>query len=90
MREPDLRPVANRLYRRYRGWLAAVIRAGIAAGEFDAEADPKAVADLAMALLDGAGVRAMLDDPGMSIEDARRLVAAALAPLLGVEPDDLA
>lgn len=89
VREPDLRPVANRLYRRYRGWLAAVIRAGVEAGEFDAEADPEAVADLAMAILDGAGVRAMLDDPGMGIKEARRLVAAAIAPLLGVAPDAL-
>ena len=86
VREPDLRPVANRLYRRYRGWLATVIGAGIEAGEFAADADPEAVADLAMAILDGAGVRAMLDDPAMGTDAARRLVAAAIAPLLGVEP----
>ena len=90
VREPDLRPVANRLYRRYRGWLAAVIGAGIEAGEFDAGADPEAVADLAIAILDGAGVRAMLDDPLIGSEDGRRLVAAAIAPLLGVSPDALA
>ncbi len=89
VREPDLRPVANRLYRRYRAWLAAVIGAGVEAGEFDAGADPDAVADLAMAILDGAGVRAMLDDPAMGAEAARRLVAAAIAPRLGVEPGAL-
>src|SRR6478736_392659 len=55
VREPDLRPVANRLYDRYRGWLADVIRAGIESGDFDAGADPDSVADVAMALLDGAG-----------------------------------
>src|SRR6476469_10931164 len=86
VREPELRPVANRLYDRYRGWLADVIRAGIESGDFDTGADPDSVADVAMALLDGAGVRAMLDDPGMDVEAARRLVAEALAPLLGVEP----
>jgi AcrR family transcriptional regulator len=89
VREPDLRPVANRLYDRYRGWLADLIRAGIEAGDFDAGADPDSVADVAMALLDGAGVRAMLDDPGMDVEAARRLVAEALAPLLGVGPSSL-
>jgi AcrR family transcriptional regulator len=89
VREPDLRPVANRLYGRYREWLASVIRAGIEAGEFRSDADPDALADVAMALLDGTGVRAMLDDPGMDAAAARDLVARALAPQLGVEPADL-
>lgn len=89
VREPDLRPVANRLYERYRAWIAAVLRAGVEAGEFDAGLDVEATADVAMALLDGAGVRAMLDDPGMDVPAARRLVAAALAPLVGVEPGSL-
>jgi AcrR family transcriptional regulator len=89
VREPDLRPVANRLYERYREWLASVIRAGVESGEFRADADPDAAADVAMALLDGAGVRAMLDDPGMDVKAARRLVAAVLAEQLGVEPGAL-
>jgi AcrR family transcriptional regulator len=85
VREPDLRPVANRLYERYREWLASLIRTGVDSGEFRADADPEAIADIAMALLDGAGVRAMLDDPGMNVKAARRLVAAVLATHLGVE-----
>ena len=86
VREPDLRPVANRLYGRYRDWIAAVLRAGVEGGEFDPELDVEATADVAMALLDGAGVRAMLDDPGMDVAAARSLVATTLAPLVGVEP----
>lgn len=89
VREPDLRPVANRLYERYRDWLASVIRAGVERGEFRADADADALADVAMALLDGTGVRAMLDDPGMDVAAARALVARALAPELGVEPEAL-
>lgn len=89
VREPGLRPVATRLYERYRTWIAAVIRAGVESGEFDAGLDVDATADVAMALLDGAGVRALLDDPGMSVKQARRLVARALAPILGVEPESL-
>lgn len=89
VREPDLRPVATRLYERYRSWMATVIRAGIDNGEFDAGVDAEATADIAMALLDGTGVRALLADPGMSVKDARRLVAVTLAPLLGVAADDL-
>ena len=89
VREPDLRPVANRLYKRYREWIAAVIRTGVESGEFTAGIDVEATADVAMALLDGAGVRAMLDDPGMDVKAARRLVAGALAPVLGVEAASL-
>lgn len=85
VREPALRPVAARLYGRYRAWIAATIRVGVESGEFDAGVDVEAVADVAMALLDGAGIRTLLADPGMDVEAARALVAASLAPMLGVK-----
>lgn len=86
VREPDLRPVATRLYGRYRAWIAAVIRAGVENGEFGADVDVDRTADVTMALLDGAGIRALLDDPGMDLSAARSLVARTLAPILGVKP----
>ena len=89
VREPDLRPVATRLYERYRKWIANVIRTGVESGEFDSGVDVEATADVAMALLDGTGIRALLDDPGMSVEGARGLVARTLAPMLGVDPEAL-
>ena len=89
VRSPELRPVAIGLYGRYRDWMADVIRAGISSGEFRSEADPDALADEAMALLDGAGVRALLGDPGMDVERARALVARALATELDVDPGAL-
>ena len=89
VREPELRPVAAGLYRRYRAWIATIIRAGVESGEFDGDADVDAVADATMALLDGAGVRAMLDDPEMDVTAARALVARGVAPMLGVEPPAL-
>ena len=85
VRDPDLRPVAARLYMRYRKWIAELIRSGLASGEFRSDADPEAVADVAMALLDGAGIRAMLDDPAMDVEAARALVAERLAAELGID-----
>ncbi|MDP9189405.1 MAG: TetR family transcriptional regulator [Actinomycetota bacterium] len=85
VRDPELRPIATKLYARYREWMAGVIRAGVESGEFRAEADPEALADEAMALLDGAGVRALIGDPGMDIEHARALVARTLAEQLGIE-----
>jgi len=85
VRDPELRPIAAELYRRYREWLAAAIRAGVDTGEFE-PVDPEQVADHAMALLDGAGLRALLRDPAMGVEEARSLVASRLAAELGVEP----
>lgn len=89
VRDPALRPIANQLYGRYRDWMADVIRAGIASGEFRAGADADALADEAMALLDGAGVRALIGDPGMDIDRARSLVARALATELDLDPKAL-
>jgi AcrR family transcriptional regulator len=86
VRDPDLRPVAARMYERYHEWLADVIAAGVQSGEFAADLDVGRVADVAIALLDGTGVRALFDDPAMSVEDARAAVATALAAELGVEP----
>ena len=90
VREPALRPVAARLYRRYRGWLVELIGAGVESGEFRTDVDAEAVADVAMALLDGAGVRALIDDPAMDVETARRLVAERLGAELGLDPRALA
>jgi AcrR family transcriptional regulator len=85
VREPGLRPVAARLYERYRRWMAALIRTGTESGEFRSDIDVDAVADVAMALLDGVGVRALIDDPAMDVEAARALVAERLAAELGIE-----
>ena len=68
VRDPDLRPVAARLYERYRDWIAELIRPGVASGEFRSDVDAEAVADLAMALLDGAGIPRAARRPG----DGRR------------------
>jgi AcrR family transcriptional regulator len=89
VRDPELRPIAARLYRRYREWMAGLIRVGVESGEFDAEIDVERVADIAMALLDGVGVRALIRDPAMEVDTARLLVAERLAIELGLPPDGL-
>jgi AcrR family transcriptional regulator len=88
VREPKLKPVAAVLYARYRAWLAVLIQAGMDAGEFKAK-DSGAVADHAMALLDGLGLRALLRDPAMDLDRARRTVAEILGAELGIEPEQL-
>jgi AcrR family transcriptional regulator len=89
VREPQLRAVAAELYRRYREWLAAAIRAGVESGEFTPELEVDEVADLAMALLDGGGVRALIEDPAMNVTRARSLVATQLGAALGIDPAEL-
>ena len=83
-RDPSLRPVAAQLYERYRDWVAEAIRAGIESGEF-AAADPDSLAERTMAFADGFGVRALLRDPQVDTERARREIAALLADELGLE-----
>jgi len=88
-REPELRPVAGRMYESYREWVARVIRRGVDSGEF-LQVDVDRVADLAMALFDGLGVRSLIRDPGMSLDHARELAAQLLGAELGVEAEALA
>jgi AcrR family transcriptional regulator len=90
VREPELRPVAARLYRRYREWMVGLIRAGVERGEFRGGADVEGIAEVAMALLDGVGVRVLIRDPAMEVEAAQTLVAERLAVELGLDPDALA
>jgi hypothetical protein len=65
-----------------------LIAAGIEAGEFR-DTDPGRVADLALGLFDGLGLRALLEDPGVDLERARTLIAETLAAELGVEASAL-
>jgi AcrR family transcriptional regulator len=79
VRHPELRPTAAKLYARMKAWF----RTAIEEGEF-AVADPGAVADRTLALIDGLGLRALLGDPEMPLERARAEVWHALAGDLGL------
>jgi AcrR family transcriptional regulator len=85
-REPELRPVAAQLYESYREWLIGLLEGGVEAGEFRTD-DPGRVADLALGLFDGLGLRVLLED--LPLERARDLIAETLAPELGLEPQAL-
>ena len=85
-----MRPLAADLYDRYRRWFATAIEAGIASGEFATDRDPDELADLAIAVLDGAGVRALVGDPALEVDRARSMVAQLLAAELGLRPGSLA
>jgi hypothetical protein len=82
-RESALRPFAEDLYARLHDWFAREIEAGVADGEFR-RCDADEVADRVLALIDGFGVRALIGDPGVSVERARRSIATAAAAELGL------
>jgi AcrR family transcriptional regulator len=88
VRSPELRPVAEELYARLHAWFAREIAEGVKDGEF-ARCDPDEVADLAMALIDGYGVRTLIGDPAMPLERGRRAVSTALAGELGLDGEQL-
>jgi AcrR family transcriptional regulator len=87
-RDPGLRPVAAQMYARYRTWIAAAIAEGVAAGEF-APVDPVKTADLAMALIDGLGLRVLLGDPSMPLDQARERIGEVLARELQIPAGQL-
>lgn len=87
-RDEGSKPLGQRLYASYRDWMLAVIRYGVSNGEFET-ADPEASADIAIGLLDGLGIRAMLADPDMDVERVRVLAATRIASELGIEPEAL-
>ncbi len=87
-RDEALRSMAFRLYERYREWMLEVINFGVERGEFVTD-DPETSADIALGLLDGLGVRALIGDPNMDLERVRLLAASRIATELGLETSAL-
>jgi AcrR family transcriptional regulator len=83
VRHHELRDVAEELYSRLHEWFSDEIAAGVAAGEF-AAVDADAVADHALALIDGYGLRALIGDSAVPVEHAHATISSALARQLGV------
>ena len=81
-RRPELRPTASKLYARMHEWFKDAIEAGVEGGEFR-PTDPDRLADRALALLDGFGIRALVGD--LTIEQARAEAWAMLAAELGLD-----
>jgi AcrR family transcriptional regulator len=82
-RDADSKALAVVLYGELRDWAGGAIRDGINAGEFIA-CDVQAVTDLLLALVDGYGIRLVLDDPLLTLDRARSQIWAAVARELGI------
>jgi AcrR family transcriptional regulator len=89
VREPALRATAADVYAQLHRSMRELIAEGAESGEFRAT-EPDATADRTLALIDGFGVRALLDDPAMPVEHAAAQVWHVLASELGLptEPPD--
>jgi AcrR family transcriptional regulator len=79
VRHPELGPTAARLYERMRDWLSeGIVACGVPAGR-----DPGELADRALAMCDGLGVRVLIGE--MPIEYAREQVWGHLADELDLD-----
>jgi AcrR family transcriptional regulator len=82
-RKPDLRLTSARLYARMHDWFAEAIADGEATGEFKTEDRDRTVQRL-LALIDGYGIRTLIEDPEMPLAHARAEIWATIARDLGV------
>lgn len=90
IRDDELREGARRVYRRWRGLLEQVVRAGVESGRFRSDVDPALAAFQLTALADGIAVPIVLQDPfltGGGTAPAEIVVDVA-ARLLGVSTGD--
>ena len=89
VREPDLRPVAARMYERYRRWMTGRDRRRRRERRVPGRTSTSTRSpNLGVALLDGTGIRALLDDPGMDVESRQGAGrAGVLAGPLGIDPE---
>jgi AcrR family transcriptional regulator len=86
VRHDELAEVAADLYARLHEWFAAEIAAGVESGEF-ARCEPDEIADHALALIDGYGIRALIGDRAVPLQRAHDAVSGWLAQQLGVGSD---
>ena len=82
-RRPELRPTAAKLYARMHHWFGETIAEGVATGEFTVT-DPERTVDRLLALIDGYGIRTLIEDPQVPLEHARAEIWAMIAPQLGL------
>ncbi len=84
-RQPELQPVATRLYARLHAWMGDAVAEGLASGELRCAA-PREAVDRLLALIDGYGTRVLIGDAAMPAERARREIWHAVASELGLDP----
>lgn len=83
VRQPKSRVTAARVYARLHESYRALLEAGVERGEFDV-ADTSQTADRILAIIDGWCLRALIEDPAVSLKRAREEILAMLRQELGL------
>ncbi len=82
-RDAESRALAGDLYLELREWAGSTIRDGIGSGEFVA-CEVTEVTDLLLALADGFGIRLILDDRHVTLNQARAQIWSVIGRELGI------
>ena len=83
IRDPHLAKVGADLYEDLYATVADIVSEGLAARVFDTALEPRALAEVAVALTDGLGERVLAQDPNLGLEEARAAIASAVGILVG-------
>jgi AcrR family transcriptional regulator len=90
LHQPELLPEGEAISARWRGYFHAVVRDGVAAGEFAPAAPPGEVAERLVAFVDGLGFETALGYSWTSPERMHARLVELAAEQLGIDPAALA
>jgi AcrR family transcriptional regulator len=82
IRDPHLAKVGADLYEDLYATVTDLIRDGVGTGVFGTTLDPRTLAETVVALTDGLGARVLANDPQMSLQQARTVIATAVGVLV--------
>jgi AcrR family transcriptional regulator len=71
---PEMRPMNEELYGRWRKVVADVVAGGQASGDFRRDADADSLANRFVALMDGLAIQVLLHSPEMTVAKMRRVL----------------
>ncbi len=83
LRQSELAKVGAALYEDRYSTVTEIIDHGLATGVFHGSIDSRLVAETAVALCDGLGARVLANDPSLSLDDARAILARSVGVLVG-------
>jgi AcrR family transcriptional regulator len=86
LHQPELLPEGEAISARWRGYFHAVVRDGVAAGEFAPAAPPEEVAERLVAFVDGLGFETALGYSWTSPERMHARLVELAAEQLGIDP----
>jgi AcrR family transcriptional regulator len=85
MLRPELRPIHDEFYARWRDTIVRIVERGKRRGEFG-DVDAEAVARHLTALTDGAAIQALMNVDGMDVDQMRRLLVDYVDTQLAAAP----